>query len=178
MDTWWEINKEQLRSRAKRTLATLSPENKKQQSIAICSELQKYNNTYQTWAVFIPFSYEPDILLFVQQLWEQDKIVLVPQIDNDWLRLAYYDSNSVISQWIYGEWVIKDPIRHNWSIDVCLVPWLAFDNQWWRIGHGKGLYDTFLATNTCFRIGVTYQETIVDHVPHDIHDQQMDILIR
>ena len=177
MDTWWETNKEQLRSRAKQTLVALSLENKKQQNITICTALEKYLTKYKTWAVFIPFGYEPDIFPFVQQFWEQNKTVLVPQINDNWLRLAYYNADSIISEWIYGEWIIKNPVWYEWSIDVCLVPWLVFDRQWRRIGHGKWYYDKFLAKNTCYRIGVGYKEIMRENIPHDNFDQKMDTVI-
>jgi 5-formyltetrahydrofolate cyclo-ligase len=101
----------------------------------------------------------------------------VPQIDGASLRLAYYNADSVISQWVYGEWIIKNPLWYDWSLDVCLIPWLAFDRQCNRLGHGKWYYDRFLAANTCFRIGVGYRESIIEKIPCDKWDQTMDIVI-
>jgi len=72
-----------LRQRAKQTLAALSPEDKKQQSKIICNSLKKYSDQYNTWAVFIPFTYEPDIFPFVEQLRNQNKTVLIPQLDGN-----------------------------------------------------------------------------------------------
>lgn len=177
MDTWWETNKEQLRQRAKETLAALSVEDKKQQSEYICQQLHQYINEYNTRAVFIPFGYEPNIFAFVQQLWEQNKTVLIPQLDGEQLRLAHYTHESVIAQWVYGEWIISNPVWHDWSLDVCLIPWLVFDKQWQRIGHGKWRYDRFLASHTCYRIGVWYKEIIRESIAHDKWDQQMHVVI-
>jgi 5-formyltetrahydrofolate cyclo-ligase len=177
MATWWEINKDQLRQRAKQTLAALSPEDKKQQSKIICNSLKKYSDQYNTWAVFIPFTYEPDIFPFVEQLRNQNKTVLIPQLDGNWLRLAHCQPDSIIIQWLYGEWIIDNPMWYQWALDVCLIPWLVFDRQWWRIGHGKWLYDRFLAINKSFRIGISYRETVIDQIPHDPHDQKMDVVI-
>jgi len=55
------LTKPALRTRAKQTLAALSPEDKKQQSERICQKLYAHINTYTSRAVFIPFGYEPDI---------------------------------------------------------------------------------------------------------------------
>jgi len=171
------MSKSQLRARANKQLATISPENKKQQSANICHTLEQYNNKYEIWAVFIPFVYEPNITSFIEQLWKQNKTVLVPQIDGDWLRLAYYNADSIITQWIYGEWIIQNPVWHQWLLDVCLVPWLAFDLQGNRLGHGKWYYDKFLAVNNCYRIGVCHKETIVENIPHNNLDQWMNLII-
>lgn len=180
MDIWWEINsrtKDQYRDRAKKTLAVLSPEDKKRQDASICTILKKYIQTYDTRAVFIPFGYEANISPFVQQLWQQNKTVLVPQIDEENLRLAVYTEQSIITQWAHKEWIIVDPQRYTWTLDVCLVPWLAFDDQWYRIGHGKWYYDKFLADNACFRIWICYAQSIVHHIPYEDHDQKMDAMV-
>ena len=177
MDTWWEISKNQLRIQAKQILAAISSEDKKQQSNSICKRLEQQRNKYHIWAVFIPFMYEPNIFPFVEELWEKQKTVLVPQIDGESLHLAYYNTDSVVTQWIYGEWIIQNPVWYDGWLDVCLVPWLAFDRQGNRLGHGKWYYDRFLATNTCFRIGVGYNDSVVEKVPFDDLDQRMDVVI-
>jgi len=177
MDISWETSKEQLRQRAKKTLASLSPEDKKKQSEYVCEKLYEYINTYNNRAVYLPFSYEPDIFSFVQQLREQQKVVLLPQLDGDTLRLAYYTRDSIIVQWTYGEWIIQNPVWYDWPVDVCLIPWLVFDSQWRRIGHGKWWYDRFLATNSCYRIGLWYKEIMKESIPHDHWDQKMDVII-
>gem|GEM_PF-4146678 len=42
--------------------------------------------------------YEPNIFPFVEELWEKQKTVLVPQIDGESLHLAYYNTDSVVTQ--------------------------------------------------------------------------------
>lgn len=171
------LTKPQLRTRAKQTLAILSPEDKKQQSADVCNALEKHSDKYEIWAVFIPFTYEPNIFPFIEQLWQQQKNVLVPQIDGESLRLAYYNTDSVITQWSYGEWMIQNPVWYDWWFDVCLIPWLAFDRDGNRLGHGKWWYDRFLAKNNCYRIGVGYKEIMREIIPHDDFDQKMDLII-
>lgn len=177
MDTWWKINKQQLRQRAKQTLAALSPETKKQQSQVICSRLGKYIDQYNTRAVYIPFSYEPDISDFVQQLRDNKKTVLLPQIHNGIMQLALYKPNSVIVSWSYGEATIVDAKWYDWTVDVCLVPGLTFDKQWQRLGHGKWYYDKFLVTKKCYTVGISYIETLLENIPTDTRDQRMDMVL-
>ena len=177
MDTWWKTHKEQIRQQAKNTLAQLSSLEKKQQSDAICEQLDKYIDQYHSRAVFVPFSYEPNIQSFIQQLWGKNKVVLLPQIHNDTMQLAIYTPDSRISQGQYGEAIIQDVVLYEWALDVCLVPWLAFDRQWWRVGHGKWYYDRFLEANDCYRIGICYEQTKLSSIIHDIWDQKMDRVI-
>jgi len=171
------LTKPEIRTRAKHTLAALSPVQKQQQSEHICKELYVHINTYTTRAVFIPFGYEPAIFPFVQQLWEHNKTVLLPQVHDDQLRLAHYSRDSIVIQWVHREWTIQDPVWYEWPLDVCLVPWLAFDTHWRRIGHGKWWYDRFLMTNGCYRIGVGFSQTKIPTIEHDSWDQKMDVVI-
>lgn len=48
------------------------------------------------------------------------------------------------------------------SIDIVLVPLLAFDEQGHRIGYGKGFYDTLLpqCRGNCLTIGLSYFDPV------------------
>ena len=61
-----------------------------------------------------------------------------------------------------------DPDR----IDVVVVPGIAFDTRGYRLGHGAGYYDRFLARLTrTLRIGLTYPCLVVPCLPVEPHDQ-------
>ena len=61
--------------------------------------------------------------------------------------------------------------------DVVLVPLLGFNEQGFRLGHGGGWYDRFLATQpTALKIGVGHEDTLVDFEPEP-YDVRMDILV-
>jgi prolyl-tRNA editing enzyme YbaK/EbsC (Cys-tRNA(Pro) deacylase) len=61
------------------------------------------------------------------------------------------------------------------SIDVVLVPGLVFDTSGGRLGRGKGYYDRFLVSlpRSTARVGVTTDDSVVDDVPVDEHDQSV-----
>jgi 5-formyltetrahydrofolate cyclo-ligase len=87
-----------LRQRARQTLATLSLEAKNEQSQNICNILEQYIDQYDTRAVYVPFSYEPNIDFFVQKLRDHKKIVVLPQIQDGIMELAIYRPNSIITK--------------------------------------------------------------------------------
>lgn len=63
------------------------------------------------------------------------------------------------------------------SLDVVIVPGLAFDSVGGRLGRGGGFYDRFLAlARPPVSIGVAFEEQIVDHIPLEPHDQQLSAI--
>lgn len=63
------------------------------------------------------------------------------------------------------------------KIDLILVPGVAFDRAGHRLGQGGGYYDRFLAKTHALRVGVCYDETLIEDVPCEAHDHMMDAVI-
>ncbi len=64
--------------------------------------------------------------------------------------------------------------------DLVVVPGVAFDEAGYRLGHGKGYYDRAFATelgDAPTLVGFGYEFQIVDAVPHDHRDRQMDAIV-
>lgn len=63
------------------------------------------------------------------------------------------------------------------NIDVIIVPGIAFDSAGHRLGRGKGYYDRFLSSLTCYKIGLCYDYQLLEEVPSALHDVVMDEVI-
>ena len=65
------------------------------------------------------------------------------------------------------------------TIDVAIIPGMAFDAKGHRLGRGKGYYDRFLAklSPSTYKIGLCFSWQLVDYVPTDEHDIPMDEVI-
>ena len=66
------------------------------------------------------------------------------------------------------------------TVDLVVVPGLAFDKQGGRLGYGKGYYDRILAgcRAACCKIGLGYTWQVIDgHLPLASHDVHMDLLV-
>jgi 5-formyltetrahydrofolate cyclo-ligase len=64
--------------------------------------------------------------------------------------------------------------------DLVVVPGVAFDDDGYRLGHGKGYYDRAFATelgDAPTLVGFGYEFQVVDAVPHDHRDRQVDIIV-
>lgn len=64
------------------------------------------------------------------------------------------------------------PIVPDETLDMIVVPLVAFDRAGARLGYGGGCYDRYLPTlrPDCQIVGIAFEEQRVDHVPTDAHD--------
>jgi 5-formyltetrahydrofolate cyclo-ligase len=63
------------------------------------------------------------------------------------------------------------------SIDVIIVPGVAFTLGCDRLGHGKAYYDRFLPTTRAHTVGACFSEQIVDDLPIEAHDVRLDRVV-
>ncbi|KAJ3298967.1 hypothetical protein HDU79_003293 [Rhizoclosmatium sp. JEL0117] len=75
------------------------------------------------------------------------------------------------------------------GVDLVIMPLLAFDTEGWRLGHGGGYYDRFLAEcekawgneqsgSVARTIAIALKEQLVEEsVPRDEYDKKPDIII-
>ncbi|KAJ4292089.1 hypothetical protein N0V90_009988 [Kalmusia sp. IMI 367209] len=71
------------------------------------------------------------------------------------------------------------------GLDLIIMPGMAFDSSFGRLGHGKGFYDYYLsrchdASRMPFRVGLSLTEQLLppdESVPMDTSDFRLDALI-
>lgn len=71
------------------------------------------------------------------------------------------------------------PIVPDETLDMIVVPLVAFDRAGARLGYGGGCYDRCLPTlrPDCQIVGIAFEEQRVDHVPTDVHDLPLPNII-
>lgn len=78
-------------------------------------------------------------------------------------------------------WGIPTPVNaeqvHEETIDIVIVPLLAFDEKGHRVGYGKGYYDRFLSSVSAIKIGVSLFESISELIDTDHNDVALDIVV-
>lgn len=60
---------------------------------------------------------------------------------------------------------------------ICITPGIAFDKNYNRLGYGGGYYDRFLQNYNGLKIGLCYDELLVDALPNEDTDIPVDIII-
>ena len=60
------------------------------------------------------------------------------------------------------------------EVDLMVVPGLAFGKDCHRLGRGRGFYDRWLTELAGYKIGVGYDHQLIETVPREDHDVQLD----
>jgi 5-formyltetrahydrofolate cyclo-ligase len=65
------------------------------------------------------------------------------------------------------------------SIDLFVVPGVAFDARGGRLGRGRGHYDAALARIRpgALRVGLAFDEQVVERIPVEPHDVRVDAVV-
>lgn len=132
-------------------------------------------------AVFIPLAGEPDIWTPSQQLMAtQAANIYVPRMMKEkQLDLVMVTDPTALVCGPFG--VIVPPL--SWEtltdltdLDAIFIPGLAFSMDGGRLGFGGGWYDRLLARipDKTIKIGVCWNEMLVEAVPMDAWDIRMD----
>jgi 5-formyltetrahydrofolate cyclo-ligase len=64
------------------------------------------------------------------------------------------------------------------SLELIVLPGVAFDLSGYRLGYGKGFYDRVLHDlKLCTLIGIAFEWQLIESLPVEIHDIRMDMVI-
>lgn len=113
---------------------------------------------------------EVDTWPFFEYAWGIGKTVVVPVSTPAGLVHTIVTRDT---QWQTGAFGIQEPIASSTpvqSIDVVIVPVVAFDSHCNRIGYGKGYYDRFLHEHGAITMGLAYECQKVNDLPTEQHD--------
>ncbi len=149
----------------------LSKEEVYQYSAFIISQLIPYLNG--KIAIYQKYGNEVDLSLL-----HLDTYAL-PIVRNDQkMEFVSCNPNTVLQKGPYG---ILEPQEGKvilpTDFDVIIVPMVAFDENLYRLGYGKGYYDRYLKNTNALKIGVAFEcQKVCDIIPNQ-YDVPMDIII-
>jgi 5-formyltetrahydrofolate cyclo-ligase len=129
-------------------------------------------------ALYYPLPREVNTIPLLE-CWKDKKLLFLPLVSEADLHLLPYLPGLKLVSGMYGTMhpdTIPAPIPPD-SIDLIIVPGLAFDRQGNRLGRGKGFYDRFLSRISTPRIGLCFQDQLLEEVPFNKEDIPMDKLI-
>ncbi|MEZ5219033.1 MAG: 5-formyltetrahydrofolate cyclo-ligase [Ilumatobacteraceae bacterium] len=128
-------------------------------------------------ASFVPMGDEIDISTANKHWLATDGLIL-PRVEGRNLVMVEVGPGTSFQRSGFGVLEPLGPSVDPDSIDVVVVPGLAFDLAGSRLGYGGGFYDRWLPTamRAC-TIGVAFDDQLVHDLPIDPWDRPMDVVI-
>jgi 5-formyltetrahydrofolate cyclo-ligase len=116
---------------------------------------------------------------------ELGKCVCVPVVDRKKEELRISELPGPETSFRLGAFGVREPAEEDLNfvspdqIDLVVTPGLAFDRRGGRIGYGKGYYDRLLSrlSSEVNRIALAFDYQVLDTVPQDENDIQVDAII-
>ena len=168
--------KDESRLEMKQRIRALTAEERAHASEKICAAIERDEawKSARVVAAFLPIPSEPQIGRLLEKM-----AVCIPRVRGekcDLVLLAHGQSHD----WrLAAPEIDALPAIDLATVDLILVPGLAFTEDGRRLGRGGGYYDRLLANlpARARRIGVCFDAQIVASLPTEAHDQRVERVI-
>jgi 5-formyltetrahydrofolate cyclo-ligase len=138
-----------------------------------------------TIMLYLDFNNEVQTDYLVNTLINLGKKVLIPITMKNSKTLIPSEIKDLDIELKIGTFGVREPkeeyIRVNSidSIDVLIVPAVAFDINKYRLGYGGGFYDRFIEKlrSDTLTVGLAFEFQVFDFIPKESHDAQLDFII-
>lgn len=176
------MTKKELRKQVRELKCHYSPDALIEMSQSIVNALTSYIIKKDGIKTILLYHSMPDEVYthdIIQELINHGKVVLLPTVVGAELELHEFVSNDNCH--IENTYSIQEsdgPLFTDYdSIDLAIIPGMAFTKKGHRLGRGKGFYDRLLPKIKCPLLGLAFPFQIVDTIPCEEHDVLLDYVI-
>lgn len=175
------MEKNELRKIIRTEKKAVSLEEKLRRSEPIMRKVESLEQFQKADTILLYWSMDDEVQThaFVER-WYKSKTILLPCVDGDDLRLRQYtgpDCMQAGEQFGIGEPTGEEFISLD-SIEMIMVPGVAFDRKNNRMGRGRGFYDRMLkSTPNAYKVGVAFNFQLFDQIPVEPFDVAMNQVI-
>ncbi len=135
-----------------------------ERSLSITQQVIDMLIPYDSVGIYISVDTEVNTRAIIEYCFENNKRVCVPKIMNK--EMIFVDLHSIdecieINGLLEPQSTLKaeDP-------EIQIIPMLAFNQRYYRLGYGGGYYDKYLSTYDGFKLGICYSfgkdETLIE----------------
>ena len=175
-----DLQKALLRCEVRRLKRLLTEEERLRKSATVWAQVEAMPRFMRAATVLLYWSMPDEVYThdFIRH-WRQEKTIILPVVDGDELRLAAFEGeqslrrNSVMN--LYEPQGSDYPSPQ--TIELAIVPCIAFDRNHHRLGRGCGYYDRLLTRLHTYNIGVCFDCQLFDTIPFGEHDMPMDEVV-
>ena len=171
--------KDEIRKQMKAMRRALSQEEMARSAMLVTEEIIK-TDAYacaKTVCLYLSAYKEVDTSALLARCKQDKKTVLLPGTAKNGAITLYKDNG----KYIKGNFNITEPDSAETAdaktVDLFIIPALAFDKSGNRLGFGMGCYDRLLKNANGYKIGIGYAFQLVESLPSDVHDIKMDMVI-
>ena len=169
--------KKLLRKQIRMKKQSLNPEEKRERSAKIIARIEQSEVFQSARIVMVYWSLDDEVQThdFISK-WHTKKIILLPVLQEEKIVIKQFKGIQFLERGKH--FGIQEPLGGEYqnakSIDLVIVPGVAFDKSGNRLGRGKAFYDHFLKDISAFKIGICYNIQLISAVPVDENDICMD----
>ena len=175
--------KKELRKKFKELRRSIPTENKSNMDTKMCNRFlySRFFTEANTLLCYYPIKGEPDILPIIDRALKTGKKVAFPVCDRESKKMTFL-SVTDLSQLEDGEYGIpaptsRSPMISDFTKSVCIVPAMAYDSKFNRLGYGGGYYDRFLSSFGGISVLLIYSKLFCDELITDEYDCPVDVII-
>lgn len=161
----------------------------------LCSSSNIYsksnsNSNSKHIALYYPFSGEISTIPMISKILNDGKNCYLPVITSYQTKTINFVPYKLDTKLRKNKFGILEPVCTPsdyidlTTLDIIIVPCVAFDNNCYRLGLGGGYYDILLSKisnlpkhHNILAIGIGFDIQLIDHVPRQAHDIQLDAII-
>lgn len=172
------MNKDEIRRRIRNRKRLITDAERRNAARSVFDALERTAAFLMAENILIYHSLPDELqtLDFLQK-WHTRKRFFLPRVAGVNLELLPYSPDSLQP----GAFGIEEPAAGQpvdpSTMELIIVPAVAYDRQGNRLGRGKGFYDRLLAETRATTIGVAYDFQLLDALPTDPHDTPVHIVI-
>ncbi len=172
------MNKDEIRRRIRARKQLLTDEERKSAALRVFERLEQLAVFAVSDRIMMYHSL-PDELSTREFLlkWYGEKSFFLPRVNGVNLEVLPYERTSMKM----GAFRIEEPsgndITDPASMELIIVPAVAYDRNGNRVGRGKGYYDRLLSDTNAYTVGVAYDFQLLDEVESTEFDIPVDMII-
>lgn len=173
-----------LRQEIRAAVKAIPAQKRHSDSVKLCENLraQALFKTARSVLFFAPLPEEPDLWPLAIETLAGKKLVALPCFDADNQVYQPRRVTDIHVEILSGKFGIREPANTCVAIplddlDLVLVPGVAFGLDGHRLGRGKGFYDRLLQNFGGHKIGIAFDEQIVEKIPTGENDIRMDAVL-
>lgn len=151
---------------------------KQEQAGVVYAKIEQMSEFKQAKTILMYWSVSDELPThtFIRK-WCRTKTILLPVVKGHHMTIRPFVAEDLL---VRGDFNIMQPKSgrdYLKTVDLVIVPGVAFDRKKRRLGRGKGYYDQYFKDKNITKWGIAFDFQLFDSIPATSHDIRMDRVI-